>query len=743
MRSGPGSAGRPSSGPRHARPARHDRGDRPAAAGSCWRRTTFTAVGLVLALIGALALSAKATSPPPPEPATAPALLGAGAPADSGTAAAQQAATRRLETAIGRQLNIGHSFVPWGAGLGEVPAANVAAGRTPMISFGKGSSWRAVAAGRDDRYLTALARSVAALGRPVLLRYAWGMDSANLWTTRSRGAAYVAAWRHVHDLFAAQGVRAFWVWSPNADAFAGARGGVDQYWPGDDYVDWVAADGFNQGGCADGSTWRDFGPIFKAFYSWGSARAKPLMISGTGTVEDPIDPGRKRAWYLDAAGGLGRSMPRVRAVVLLDQGGRCDLRPDTSALSMQGFVDFARDPFFTGAAPTPAPPPPTTRPPTTTLPATSTTVTPTTKAPTTTAPTTTTPPSVPASTCSTSGGVAIGTGDDAQRVVDAHGAGTRYTVKAGTHPRNFSVRPKSGDTFCGEPGAVLDGGRSLRSAFSGGATNVTLDSVTVQQYATGRQGGAIQPDRSASGWVVRNVSAVRNYWAGLMAADNMKILGGSFSDNDQLGIGGNAATGVVLDGLDGDPATFDGPELARNHTLHESCDWEAGGMKWDVGRVTIRNAHVHDNDCRGLWADINARGALIEHNLIEDNREEGIFYEISQDAVIRNNHVYGNGLGGRGWYWAGGITVASSFNVEVYGNRLSGNFNGITGTQQDRTDSTPPAHLLDSYLVHDNLICATDGGRATGVIADNGDNLAARDITFTRNTTQSATCETA
>jgi hypothetical protein len=339
--------------------------------------------------------------------------------------------------------------------------------------------------------------------------------------------------------------------------------------------------------------------------------------------------------------------------------------------------------------------------------------------------------------------VPIGVGDDAQRVVDAHGAATTYLVKAGTHSRNFSVQPKAGDVFCGEPGAVLDGGRSLRNAFSGRATNVTLDSITVQNYANGRQGGAIHPDRSASGWVLRNVSAVHNYWAGLMAADGMKILGGHYNDNDQLGIGGNAATGLVLDGLDGDPATFDGPELARNHTLHESCDWESGGMKWDVGRVTIRNARVHDNDCRGLWADINARGALIEHNLIEDNREEGIFYEISQDAVIRDNQVYGNGLGGRGWYWAGGITVASSFNVEVYGNRLSGNYNGITGTQQDRTDSTPPAHLLDGFHIHDNLICATaGGGHATGVIADNGDNLGARDISFTGNTLQSGACGT-
>ena len=335
----------------------------------------------------------------------------------------------------------------------------------------------------------------------------------------------------------------------------------------------------------------------------------------------------------------------------------------------------------------------------------------------------------------------IGVGDVAHRVVDAHPAGTTYLIETGIHRGNFSVQPKSGDTFCGDPGAVLDGGRILKAAFSGGATDVTLDSVTVRDYASDWQGAAIQPDADASGWVVRNVSALHNGWAGLLASDGMRILGGHFNDNDQLGIGGNATTGIVLDGLDGDPATFDGPELARNHTLHAACDFEGGGMKWDVGQVTVRNAHVHDNDCRGLWADINARDALIEHNLIADNLAEGIFYEISSDAVIRNNQVYGNGRRHAGWYWDGGITVASSSNVEIYGNRLSGNYNGITGTQQDRPDSTPPAHLLDDLHVHDNLICATGGGQhPAGVAAGNGANLAGRDIIFTRNTIQSAPC---
>jgi len=164
-------------------------------------------------------------------------------------------------------------------------------------------------------------------------------------------------------------------------------------------------------------------------------------------------------------------------------------------------------------------------------------------------------------------------------------------------------------------------------------------------------------------------------------------------------------------------------------------------MKWDFGQVTIRNAYVHDNDCRGLWADINAHDALIENNLIEHNLTEGIFYEISQGAVIRDNQVYRNGYGADGWYWGGGIGIAASFDVEIYGNRLSGNYNGITGIQQDRPDSTPPTHLLDHVHVHDNVICATGGAHPTGVAADNGANLAARDITFSRNAIQPAACE--
>ena len=340
------------------------------------RHRILIAACVILSLVGALVLAAKALDPPPGTTLSPPAaLLGAWVKGDSREPASQLAATRQLEASIGRRLAIGHSFVPWGRSLGSLPAANLSDGRTPLISFGRGGDLRKVAAGAEDGYLTSLAGEIRALGRPVMLRYAWAMDSASRGGRTTSGPLFVAAWRHVHDLFAARGTAAAWVWSPTAEAFTGVRGGVDQYWPGDAYVDWVAADGFNPNTCDGGAGWTEFAAIFKAFYAWGSARGKPLMISETGSVEDPADPARKKAWYLRAATTLAQTMPRVRAVVYFDQGGRCDWRPDTSAQSMAGFVRFARDPFFGGSGEAFLPP---------TTPRPATTVSSTTRAPSTT-----------------------------------------------------------------------------------------------------------------------------------------------------------------------------------------------------------------------------------------------------------------------------------------------------------------------------------------------------------------------
>lgn len=57
--------------------------------------------------------------------------------------------------------------------------------------------------------------------------------------------------------------------------------------------------------------------------------------------------------------------------------------------------------------------------------------------------------------------VVLGPGDDFGQIAEAHPAGTTYVVTAGTH-RLQSIKPKTGDRFVGEPGAILSGARVLR-----------------------------------------------------------------------------------------------------------------------------------------------------------------------------------------------------------------------------------------------------------------------------------------
>ena len=54
------------------------------------------------------------------------------------------------------------------------------------------------------------------------------------------------------------------------------------------------------------------------------------------------------------------------------------------------------------------------------------------------------------------GAIDIWPGDNIQNVVDSHGTSTSFCLRAGTHYMNYPITPKTGDTFVGEYGAILD-----------------------------------------------------------------------------------------------------------------------------------------------------------------------------------------------------------------------------------------------------------------------------------------------
>jgi len=124
----------------------------------------------------------------------------------------------------------------------------LAQGILPLIQLQPGRvTPGAIAAGRYDSYLRQYAAAVRALSAPVGLSFGHEMNGS--WYSWGYGhvppGVFVAAWRHIHQVFAAVGVRkVIWVWTVVRKTPGDPR--VDPalrpWWPGGAYVDWVGLD---------------------------------------------------------------------------------------------------------------------------------------------------------------------------------------------------------------------------------------------------------------------------------------------------------------------------------------------------------------------------------------------------------------------------------------------------------------------------------------------------------------------
>jgi parallel beta-helix repeat protein len=354
--------------------------------------------------------------------------------------------------------------------------------------------------------------------------------------------------------------------------------------------------------------------------------------------------------------------------------------------------------------------------PTTTAPATTST----------TKPTTTT--SVAESTTTTTSGAPAGAipvtpGTNIQAAVEAYPAGTAFFLEAGIH-MGQSIEPKAGNSFIGAPGAVLDGGNVTVYAFENTADNVRIEGLEIRNYNNPPQMGAIKagghsPGESTSGWQIIDNDIHHNAGAGVRIGSMMLLSGNHIHHNRQLGVGGIGTSTVIANN-----------DISYNNYLNDyDAGWEAGGTKFvKTNGLVVRNNVVHHNNGPGLWTDIENSNTLYENNHVYDNRDTGIFHEISYSAVIRGNRVERNGSEKWG---AAGILVAASSNVEIYGNTVVDNGNAIVATQQNRGGYT-----LDHLNVHDNTVRYTNNKQGwVGVLQDVGDTgVFSRNIRFEGNT---------
>jgi parallel beta-helix repeat protein len=322
--------------------------------------------------------------------------------------------------------------------------------------------------------------------------------------------------------------------------------------------------------------------------------------------------------------------------------------------------------------------------------------------------------------------VVVRPGESIQAKVDAAQPGTVFLIKAGKHVRQ-SVRPKDRQAFVGEPGAILSGERAAIRAFSGSADHVVIKGLVIEHYAPGSQKDAVY-GATGIGWLIEGNEFRYNDGGGLHVGKGMRVIRNVFHHNAQTGLGGN-----------GDSVLVEGNEIAfNNYQKTYDYNWEAGGAKFVRTRwLTLRNNYVHDNWGPGLWVDIDCWKTVIEHNRVETNAAVGIFVEISYEAIVRNNSATGNGFD-QSWVDGGGIEVNSSPDVEVYGNTVVGNRNGIVAMEGSRGTGAYGPRLVQNFYAHDNIVDVSKGGVSGLAVYGTGTStdifLTGRNNRFARNT---------
>ncbi len=266
-----------------------------------------------------------------------------------------------FESDIGRRADIFLWYQSLDETLDTDVLGNIAAGgRTIQLSWEpvpKHSSFyppdfrlRNFALGYYDDVLHRWARELRDFGHPVLFRPMCEMNGDwTLWSGTTNGntpADYIAAWRHMHDIFAAEGaVNVDWVWSPNRDgSTAAAVNTFDTLYPGDAYVDYVGFSGYNWGTMYNTQTWvsswQSFEEVFRYSYDVMTARTnKPFMVSETASTELG---GNKAAWITSTFDMLPTRFPRIVSITWFNLVKETDWRVQSSPASLQAFSSGMR-----------------------------------------------------------------------------------------------------------------------------------------------------------------------------------------------------------------------------------------------------------------------------------------------------------------------------------------------------------------------------------------------------------------
>ncbi|MDS1269810.1 glycosyl hydrolase [Lipingzhangella sp. LS1_29] len=208
--------------------------------------------------------------------------------------------------------------------------------------------------GEFDDSLSAQARNFADLDLPAFVTFDHEADANHRYNTRGSPEEFVAAWRHIVDIYDDHGAdNVIWVW--NVTGWPGNMDRLPGLWPGNDYVDWLSWEGYNMTGCPQHENWdhvQSFGEAVRPTYEWvqehgeshGINPDKPVMVGEMGTVPLPDDPRGTFNWYREIPEVL-RELDRIQGVKLWNSktSPDCDFRVTQDLAAELGYLVASQD----------------------------------------------------------------------------------------------------------------------------------------------------------------------------------------------------------------------------------------------------------------------------------------------------------------------------------------------------------------------------------------------------------------
>jgi hypothetical protein len=172
------------------------------------------------------------------------------------------------------------------------------------------------ASGSLDNYINDSAKVVKNFGAPVYIRFGWEMNDYGGTGWSRNPSDFIAAWIHTYNLFKQAGVtNAIWVWNPDCEnpGWVYPHPAID-YYPGDQYVDWVGIDQYQSYDAADPEA--QMNSIYK---DYGDRKPVGIMEWGTNTWNwsGQDTPDQSRANYVNGFFDAVEKRPNVKLIEYL------------------------------------------------------------------------------------------------------------------------------------------------------------------------------------------------------------------------------------------------------------------------------------------------------------------------------------------------------------------------------------------------------------------------------------------